>query len=177
MFQQDWNNAVQSRERFELYASFKRVFSAEPYVDCCQLRCYKIAYVQFRLGISPVYPHRLRYRLGISPRQLLSPFCKTEIEDEPLIVFACTAYGWVLPNFPDYCITFLKSEEMFWRSMAVLAKCHVPLTFSCVFFCFLKVYYVCVESPPPPLSLSLPTPPLPLASSHNKSIIIVAKLV
>jgi len=92
-FQQDWNQSVQSKERFEFYAQFKRVLKAEHYVDVNQLRCFKIAYVQFRLGISPINKHRLRYRLGVTPQQLLCPVCKAATEDEAHILFNCNAYA------------------------------------------------------------------------------------
>ena len=36
--------------------------------------------------------HRLRYRDGIIPRDLLCPVCKNEIEDETHVLFSCKAY-------------------------------------------------------------------------------------
>lgn len=91
-FKADWDNDIQTRERYVFYAKFKRSFKIENYVDCSQLRCFKIAYVQFRFGISPINCHRMRYKRGVTPQQLLCPVCKTENEDEEHVLLNCTAY-------------------------------------------------------------------------------------
>jgi hypothetical protein len=92
-FQQSWYDAISSRDRFDFYFRFKRVFCCETYFDYEQLRCFRDIYTQFRFGISPINTHKLRYRTGILPRQLLCPACKLENEDEAHVLFACTAYS------------------------------------------------------------------------------------
>ena len=91
-FQQDWHSNIESKERFELYASFKQVVKSETYLECNQLRCFKEAYIKFRFGISPILVHRLRYRKDVLPRHLLCPACKYGIEDEAHILFECKVY-------------------------------------------------------------------------------------
>lgn len=113
-FQQEWSDAVQSKERFEFYAQFKRVFNPEPYVDCTLLRCFKIAYTQFRFGISPIMIHKMRYKLNVTPSQLLCPKCKEEVEDERHVLFSCNAYNEMRRdepslNCPDADISSLMS--------------------------------------------------------------------
>ena len=91
-FQQDWINGVNASDRFQFYAQFKRSFKIEPYVNCSQLRCFKIAYVQFRFGISPINFHRMRYRKGVTPQQMFCPVCRDVVEDENHILFECPLY-------------------------------------------------------------------------------------
>ena len=57
-----------------------------------QKRCFRDFYVQFRLGISPIRVHRMRYRKDVVPSQLLCPVCENEIEDESHVIFRCNAY-------------------------------------------------------------------------------------
>jgi Reverse transcriptase (RNA-dependent DNA polymerase) len=93
-FQSEWQNDILTKDRYEFYALFKRTFNlkAENYVDCNQLRCFKIAYVQFRFGISPINCHRLRYKRNVTAQQLLCPVCKNDKEDEKHILLFCVAY-------------------------------------------------------------------------------------
>ena len=91
-FQQDWSDSITSKERFEFYSIFKHSIHAEKYIDFIQLRCFREVHIQFRFGISPISVHRLRYRDGVIPRDLLCPVCKDEIEDETHVLFSCKAY-------------------------------------------------------------------------------------
>ena len=91
-FQGEWSDIVLNNDRFEFYALFKRTWQAEKYVDYEQLRCFRLAYVQFRFGISPINTHRLRYRKNISSRHLLCPSCKQEMEDEAHVMLQCKVY-------------------------------------------------------------------------------------
>ena len=83
---------IETKERFEFYSSFKRIFQSEKYIDYQQKRCFRDSYVQFRLRISPTRVHRMHYRKDIVPSQLLCPVCKNEIEDESHVIFRCNAY-------------------------------------------------------------------------------------
>jgi hypothetical protein len=91
-FSQDWSSAVTSSERYEFYASFKRCLGAEVYFDVPQLRCFRDALIKFRLGISPIRAHKLRYRKDVLPRHLVCPLCKSAEEDEKHVLFHCRAY-------------------------------------------------------------------------------------
>ncbi len=98
-FVNNWESAIQTSKRFEFNALFKRTFILEKYVDYKQLRCFKILYVQFRFGISPIRTHRLRYRSGVTPNQLLCPVCKSGNEDENHVLFVCAAYEALRNDF------------------------------------------------------------------------------
>ena len=91
-YTQGWATDIETKERFEFYSSFKRIFQSEKYIDYQQKRCFRDSYVQFRLGISPIRVHRMRYRKDVVPDQLLCPVCKNEIEDESHVIFRCNAY-------------------------------------------------------------------------------------
>ena len=91
-YTQGWATDIETKERFEFYSSFKRIFQSEKYIDYQQKRCFRDSYVQFRLGISPIRVHRMRYRKDVVPGQLLCPVCKNEIEDESHVIFRCNAY-------------------------------------------------------------------------------------
>ena len=88
-FQRDWSGSITSTERYEFDSIFKHSIHAENYIDFIQLRCFRKAYIQFIVGISPISVHRLRYRDGVIPRDLLCPVCKDEIEDETHVLFSC----------------------------------------------------------------------------------------
>ena len=91
-YTQGWATDIETKERFEFYSSFKRILQSEKYIDYQQKRCFRDTYVQFRLGISPIRVHRMRYRKDVVPSQLLCPVCKNEIEDESHVIFRCNAY-------------------------------------------------------------------------------------
>ena len=91
-YTQGWATDIETKERFEFYSSFKRIFQSEKYIDYQKKRCFRDSYVQFRLGISPIRVHRMRYRKDVVPSQLLCPVCRNEIEDESHVIFRCNAY-------------------------------------------------------------------------------------
>ena len=92
-YEHSWSDSISTSERFEFYASFKSVHCREKYFDYPQLRCFRDIYTQFRFGISPINVHKMRYKEGITPRNLLCPACKREIEDELHVLFTCNAYN------------------------------------------------------------------------------------
>ena len=91
-FTHEWENLVVTSDRYEFYAKFKRILKLENYPNYNQLRCYKIAYIQFRLGISPIKSHQLRYIEGATDNQLLCPVCRTTKENEMHVLFDCPGY-------------------------------------------------------------------------------------
>ena len=49
------------------------------------------SYVQYRLEISPIHVHIMRYKKDVR-KQPLCPVCKNEINDEAHVLFRCNAY-------------------------------------------------------------------------------------
>ena len=91
-YTQGWATDIETKERFEFYSSRKYIFQSEKYIDYQQKRCFRDSYVQFRLGISPIRVHRMRYRKDVVPSQLICPVCKNDIEEESHVIFRCNAY-------------------------------------------------------------------------------------
>ena len=91
-YQQDWHSVINDSERFEFYASFKHVIGAEKYLDTVQLRCFRTALVRFRLGISCIRVHKLRYSRNVLPHHLVCPVCKNAVEDERHVLTDCREY-------------------------------------------------------------------------------------
>jgi hypothetical protein len=98
-FLQDWEQTILTNDRFEFYALFKRTFQPELYMDYGQLRCYKIAYVQFRFGFSPIRLHKLRYKPNATPQQFICPVCEAQVEDERHVLLECAAYADLRAEF------------------------------------------------------------------------------
>ena len=97
---QEWHASISSSERTELYSSFKSYFQPERYIDVCQLRCFREAYIKFRFGVSPIAMHKFRYRKNVTPKDLVCAMCKLEIEDEAHVLFVCKAYKELRQNMP-----------------------------------------------------------------------------
>ena len=51
-------------ERFDLYSFFKKILERERYLEFIQSRVYKIALARFRVGVSRINDHRLRFSVA-----------------------------------------------------------------------------------------------------------------
>ena len=103
-FLQEWHSGVMvSRDRLVFYTLFKQSHSL---ADCfciinkAVLRRY---FIRFRLGVSPLKAHRLRYT-DRSQATYACPFCKDIDETKIHFLFACPKYKtlretYLLENF------------------------------------------------------------------------------
>jgi hypothetical protein len=91
-YQQDWSTVITDSERFEFYASFKSTIATENYLDVVQLRCFRTAFIRFRLGISCIRVHKLRHRKNVLRHHLLCPVCKSAVENEKHVLIECREY-------------------------------------------------------------------------------------
>ena len=85
-------------ERFDLYISFKNVFERKKYLEVIQSRVYKTVLARFRMGVSRINGHRLRF--SVAENQRLCPFCVDTIEDECHVLFVCPVYSQLRDKFP-----------------------------------------------------------------------------
>ena len=69
---QCWWTHISNSERFDLYYCFKSTLQCESYLGCMQSRIYKTALARFRLGVSRINCHRLRFSVALDQRN--SPF-------------------------------------------------------------------------------------------------------
>ena len=85
---QEWNDHVQSSERFHFYRSFKVNNYIEPYLLLDISKFIKGALTRLRFGISDIATHSSRYSRTVDS-DLLCPLCKTALENEVHFVLCC----------------------------------------------------------------------------------------
>ena len=96
-FYQRWWTHISNSERFDLYHCFKSRVQCERYIGYMQSRIYKTALERFRLGVSRINCHRLRFSAAFDLRNC--SFCTTSTEDECHMLFQCPAYTDLRTNF------------------------------------------------------------------------------
>ena len=74
------------------------IFERERYLEVIQSRVYKTALARFRMGVSRINGHRLRF--SVAENQRLCPFCVDTTEDECHVLFACPVYSQLRDKFP-----------------------------------------------------------------------------
>ena len=62
----------------------------EPYLMLNLNRFVKCVLTRFRLGMSYIFAHGMRYKTGIG-RVMMCPFCKVSVENELHFVLCCPA--------------------------------------------------------------------------------------
>ena len=82
---------IYNSERFDLYYCFKSTLQCERYLGSMQSRIYKTALARFRLSVSRINCHRLRFSVALDQHNC--PFCITSTEDECHMLFQCQAYA------------------------------------------------------------------------------------
>ena len=87
---QDWNNHIETSERFSMYRIFSNNHEVKPYLFFNLDRYLKIITTRFRLGVSTLAVHQHRYK--VTPDDsLVCPLCRTSKEDEMHFVLCCPA--------------------------------------------------------------------------------------
>ena len=59
-----WFSHLAKSERFDLYNCFKNILERERYLEVIQGRVYKTALARFRVGVSRINDHRLRFSVA-----------------------------------------------------------------------------------------------------------------
>ena len=90
-FNQEWTTAINSSERFCLYASFKSNLLTENYLDFLRIKCFRDVLIKLRMGVLPLNANRFRYAHE-NASKILCSFCETEIEDEAHFICFCPLY-------------------------------------------------------------------------------------
>ena len=70
---QGWFSNMAKSERFDLYSCFKNALERERYLEVVQSRVYQTALARFRVGVSGINGHRLRFL--VAENQRFCPFC------------------------------------------------------------------------------------------------------
>ena len=130
---QNWNDHLNSSDRFMQYRKFKSLHCIEPYLLMNVDRFIRYSLTRFRFGVSRLTVHSLRYR-RIDERELQCPMCKSDVESEVHFVFCCPAYedlrhSLIHPKFynnpSDFRLTLLlasKNEQTSWKFAMYLYK-------------------------------------------------------
>ena len=74
-FKQKWTTALNSSERFSLYASFKSNLLTENYFDFVKIKCFRDALIKLRMGALPLNANCFRYAHEHTLK-ILCNFCK-----------------------------------------------------------------------------------------------------
>ena len=88
---QEWENHIQTSERFQPYSLFKHNHLMEAYLKVNMNVYVRKSLTKFRFGVSGISVHSLRFR-RIDVCELVCPLCKTDKEDEIHFMFLCPAY-------------------------------------------------------------------------------------
>ena len=102
-WRQGWDGRIHERDRYSVYRIFKlerdrysvyRIFkleqSLEPCFFCVTNKALRDVFIRFRLGISEIKTHKLRYSTDPSD-DLSCPLCKCCVDDEIHFLFVCKA--------------------------------------------------------------------------------------
>ena len=114
-FKQEWTTALNSSERFSLYASFKSNLLTENYFDFVKIKCFRDALIKLRMGVLPLNANRFRYAHE-NALKILCNFCKNEIEDE--IHFICFC-----PLYKEFRLKYIQSYLQNDHSFTLLMQC------------------------------------------------------
>jgi len=89
-FYHGWWEHVETSNSMSVYRTFKSVFGQEPYLSILYVDVFRMAMVQFRMGVSQLNVHKNRFSQDISLK--LCPFCEDELETEVHFLFECEIY-------------------------------------------------------------------------------------
>ena len=89
-WRQGWDDRIHERDRYSVYGIFKLEHSLEPYFDCVTKKALRDVFIRFRMGISEIKTHKLRYSADPSD-DLSCPLCKCCVDDEIHFLFVCKA--------------------------------------------------------------------------------------
>ena len=87
---QDWHFKINNSERFQTYSSFKVDNNCGSYLHDIRHTGMRDTLIKFRLGVSDLRCHRLRYNSS-TDTCLHCPFCN-ELETELHFLFICPRY-------------------------------------------------------------------------------------
>ena len=84
-----WETTLNTSNRYVFYRQFKVQCEGEEYLYALDKKIFRDMYIRFRLGISDLYVHKLRYRPDEA--NTLCPGCREKEEDEYHFMLECPA--------------------------------------------------------------------------------------
>ena len=95
---QNWDDHIQSSDRFSLYRTFKSSSNSEMYLLLNMNRHIKCSMTRFRFGISDIAVHHNRYK-NVTDDALKCPLCKHANEDDVHFLLCCPAFSDLRQQF------------------------------------------------------------------------------
>ena len=95
---QEWNDHIQTSDRFALYKTFKASYIREPYLSINCNRFIKCALTKFRCGVSDIKVHCNRSK-NLNIADMDCPLCNSADEDEVHLVLCCPAFDDLRKRF------------------------------------------------------------------------------
>ena len=132
--------AINSSERFCLYASFKSNLLTENYLDFVRIKCFRDALIKLRMGVLPLNENRFRYAHE-NASKILCTFCETDVEDEIHFICFCPLYKELRQK---YIHRYLQTEHSFTLLMQRHEKSSSQKLAFFLCFCFF-VFHACKE--------------------------------
>ena len=84
-----WESRLSNSSRYSFYNLFKEQCEVEQYLYVLDRKVFRDVYIRFRMGITELYSHKLRYfPEGI---ERVCPLCREGIETEVHFLFVCPA--------------------------------------------------------------------------------------
>jgi hypothetical protein len=107
---QDWNSDITSKDRFSFYSTFKSVHTIPSHIFDINNIAVRKSLIRFRLGVSPLKPHKFRHSTS-SPNLYDCPFCIKTIESELHFLFTCPKYEALRNEYLP--VTFMSHPSAF----------------------------------------------------------------
>jgi len=100
----DWESKLNASNRYRFYKQIKARCETEEYLYALDKKIFRDIYIRFRLGISDLSVHKLRYST-VEP-EVLCPLCREREEDEYHFLLECPALYDLRGKFviPFLCI-------------------------------------------------------------------------
>ena len=87
-----WSDLIVSSNRYNFYRIFKPTWGRENYLFALDKKVFRDVFVNFRIGFSELFVHRLRFAYDIENDTMLCPACFETEEDEAHFLLECPVY-------------------------------------------------------------------------------------
>ena len=120
-FAQNWHSAIASRDMYTVYSSIKNNLVPCDYLtNVCFIKIRK-TFSRFRVGMSPLRSHFLKYRDFEKNVDIYCPFCIDLEETEIHLLFVCPAYADLRAHYIP--AKYSRRPSLFRMSLLLSSKC------------------------------------------------------
>ena len=109
-YREDWQRHLNESDRFNVYRTFKLIHCIEPYFEFIPSKGLRKVLIRFRLGVSELLTHRLRY-VENTPKKC--PLCGFISDNEIHFLFHCENLTELRSLYiPDHYMGISPEESM-----------------------------------------------------------------